>query len=121
MARDSNDLFRENVVKIVGWIVAIHVVVPSEIAASQMKYRQFVEIEHKMYMMRLPIREEWVDELGLATCVLANSYQPRAKQWLLFLLLLWWFDEEDILFGEVTEWRVVFNVVGVRRQRGMVI
>jgi len=48
------------------------------------------------------ISDNWVEVFGLAMRVLANSYQPRAKYGL-FLLLLWWLDEEEILFGEVTE------------------
>lgn len=41
-----------------------------------------------------------MEELTSIARVFRNSDQPRTEGLLLFLL--WWFDEEDVVFGEVT-------------------
>jgi hypothetical protein len=75
MACDSNDLKRTNVVDI---ILECGVVVVHDIAASQMEDGEFVEVDHLSERNR-PTMNERRKELGFATCVLANIYQPRTK------------------------------------------
>jgi hypothetical protein len=39
---------------------------------------------------------KWVPELSFTVYIWTNSDQPRAKR----SLLVWWFDEKNVLFGE---------------------